>query len=245
MITFDIKNSKLFGIPFLFFGLPVLLIAQPNINEYNKYLTLNNQVVFVTATNYNAAHGKMQLYHRRNSDRKWKLKAEFEVTLGRNGLAFDRKSILNKPAFAVVKQEGDGRSPAGIFALGPVFSYHTIQDLHMPFKKVDTTDICVDDIKSAFYNRLVNTDTLQHKDWNSFEYMRRKDSLYEYGVWVKYNTDTIFAGNGSCIFLHVWGGINSATSGCTAMQKENMLLLIHWLNSKYHPVLLQLVLQKK
>ena len=227
---------------FLFFALPVFINAQSAINNYNKNLTSTNQVVFVTAAKWNATQGKMQLLSRKNNHSHWKLEEEFDVTLGRNGLGFDSRSTINKPDSAAIKQEGDGKSPAGIFALGPVFSYHQIDNLHMPFKKVDTTDICVDDIKSAFYNTLITTDTAKQKDWNSFEYMRRKDDLYEYGVWVKYNTDTIFAGNGSCIFLHIWEGKTSTTSGCTAMAKENMLRLIHWLDNKQKPVLLQVVL---
>lgn len=111
----------------------------------------------------------------------------------------------------------------------------------MPFKKVDTTDICVDDVHSAFYNTWVNTDTAVRKDWNSFEHMKANDSSYEYGVWVKYNSDQIFSGNGSCIFLHVWAGNTSPTAGCTAMEKQNMIMVIHWLNDTQHPVLLQVV----
>ncbi len=111
----------------------------------------------------------------------------------------------------------------------------------MPFKKVDATDICVDDVQSAYYNTLVNTDTASRKDWNSFEHMRRKDEAYEYGVWVKYNSDKIFSGDGSCIFLHVWAGNTSPTAGCTAMEKQNMITVIHWLDDKQQPVLLQLV----
>ena len=111
----------------------------------------------------------------------------------------------------------------------------------MPFEKADTADICVDDIHSAYYNTLVNTDTVRQKDWNSFEHMKAGDDSYEYGVWVKYNSNTISPGNGSCIFLHAWSGSTSPTAGCTAMEKQNMISVIQWLDQKKHPVLLQLV----
>ena len=71
--------------------------------------------------------------------------------------------------------------------------------------------------------------------------MKRNDSLYEYGVWVLYNSDPVTAGNGSCIFLHVWRNENSATCRLYCNVKENMLKLIHWLNKKKNPVLLQIV----
>lgn len=221
--------------------LPVLLQAQISPDQYNPYLAANNPVVFVTAKDWNATQGSMQLYQRANNRQAWKMVRHFEVTLGRNGLAPDRQSLLPKPATAAVKQEGDGKSPAGIFGLGPVFSYHSIKGLKMSFKQVDTTDICVDDVHSAHYNTLVNTDTASNKDWKSFEHMKPADGAYEYGVWVKYNSDKIFSGNGSCIFLHVWAGNTSPTAGCTAMEKQNIIALIHWLDDKQHPALLQLV----
>jgi D-alanyl-D-alanine dipeptidase len=220
---------------------PLFLAAQHGINGYNPYLKASNQVVFVTAPDWNATQGTMQLYQRRDEHHPWKLVRQFAVTLGRNGLGFDRNSILPKPGRVVIKQEGDGKSPAGLFGLGPVFSYHSLNDLKMPFKKADTSDICVDDIHSASYNTWVNTDSVMQKDWNSFEYMQSKDDAYEYGVWVKYNSDKIFSGDGSCIFLHVWSGKNATTAGCTAMEKQNIIMLIHWLDASQHPVLLQLV----
>jgi L,D-peptidoglycan transpeptidase YkuD (ErfK/YbiS/YcfS/YnhG family) len=112
--------------------------------------------------------------------------------------------------------------------------------LKMPFVQVDTNFYCVDDAASSYYNTLIKQDTAKH-NFNSFEYMKRNDDLYEYGVWILYNSDPVTAGNGSCIFLHIWRNENSGTAGCTAMAKENMLKLIHWLNKKRNPVLLQIV----
>ncbi|MEP6950502.1 MAG: L,D-transpeptidase family protein [Ginsengibacter sp.] len=223
--------------------IPAFLGAQA-VDSYDRYLKTSNQVLFVTAPGWNATQGLMRLYGRKDNHHPWKLVNQFAVTLGRNGLGFDRNSILSKPVPLVTKQEGDGKSPAGIFSLGPVFSFHSLKGLKMPFKEVDTSDICVDDTRSSHYNTWVNTDTASHKDWNSFEHMKSGDGSYEYGVWVRYNSDKIFSGDGSCIFLHVWSGNTIPTSGCTAMEKENMIELIHWLDDKQHPVLLQLVENK-
>ena len=222
-------------------SMPVLLRAQAAVGSYNRYLKESNQVLFVTAPSWIATQGLMQLYSRKNKRRPWKLINQYAVTLGRSGLGFDRHNILSKPVSGIIKQEGDGKSPAGIFSLGPVFSFHPLKGLKMPFKEVDTSDICVDDVRSSHYNTWVDADTTAHKDWNSFEHMKSGDGSYEYGVWVRYNSDNIFSGDGSCIFLHVWSGDTIPTSGCTAMKKENMIALIHWLDDKQHPVLLQLV----
>lgn len=241
MNNYPIGNGIRKAFLLVYMLIPLLLVSQTDVRKYNPYITASNQVVFVTAVDWKATQGMMQLYQRESSRHPWRLIHQFAVTLGRNGLAFDKRSVFTEPATVVVKHEGDGKSPVGIFRLGPVFSYHSLQGLRMPFKKVDSTDICVDDVHSAYYNTLVKTDTLSKKDWNSFEHMKANDDSYEYGVWVKYNSDKIFSGDGSCIFLHVWAGIRSPTSGCTAMEKQNVITLIHWLDNKQNPVLLQIV----
>jgi D-alanyl-D-alanine dipeptidase len=185
----------------------------------------------------------MFLYERKNQNKDWKLIDSFKVVVGKNGLGKDRNANIPFADSAPIKHEGDGKSPAGIFPLGSVFSYHSLKHLHMPFVQVDTNFYCVDDVASSYYNTLIKQDTAKH-NYNSFEYMKRNDSLYEYGVWVLYNSNPVIAGNGSCIFLHIWRNENSGTAGCTAMAKENILKLIHWLDKKKNPVLLQEVVDK-
>ncbi len=224
----------------IFFCLLVAFAKAQSITSFNNYLQTSNQVLFVKTPSYNSINGTMFLYERKNNNKGWKLVDSFAVTVGRAGLAKDVNATISFDNNAPVKHEGDGKSPAGIFQLGSVFSYHDVKKLHMPFVQVDTNFYCVDDVASSYYNTLIKQDTAKH-DYNSFEYMHRKDSLYEYGVWVLYNSNPATAGNGSCIFLHIWRNENAPTSGCTAMSRDNMLKLIHWLNEKKHPVLLQVV----
>lgn len=223
------------------FFCPLLASASAQaVTSFNNYLKDNSQVLFVKTPSLNSITGMMFLYERKNTGKPWKLVDSFAVTVGRAGLAKDMQSNLSFNQTMPVKQEGDGKSPAGIFKLGKVFSYHNLTNLEMPFVQVDTNFYCVDDVSSSYYNTLIKQDTVQH-NFNSFEYMQRKDSLYEYGIWVLYNSDPATKGNGSCIFLHVWRDENSPTSGCTAMAREHILRLIHWLDEKKKPVLLQIV----
>ena len=215
------------------------MYAQP-IESFNQYLTGSNQVLYVATANADAIQGTMVLYERKNAGKPWRKKDSFAIVVGRAGLAKDPQTAIPLNITMPVKREGDGKSPAGIFKLGDVFSYHSVNKLHMPFVQVDTNFYCVDDANSAYYNTLIVKDTAT-APFNSFEYMKRNDDLYEYGVWVLYNSDPVIAGNGSCIFIHIWRNENSGTAGCTAMSKENILKLIHWLNKKKNPVLLQVV----
>jgi L,D-peptidoglycan transpeptidase YkuD (ErfK/YbiS/YcfS/YnhG family) len=55
---------------------------------------------------------------------------------------------------------------------------------------------------------------------------------------IEYNTDPIVPGKGSAIFMHIWRGPDSPTSGCIAMAKENFLPLLKWLNWDHNPVII-------
>lgn len=225
---------------FIIFYLPVgFLNAQP-INNFNIFLQNNQQVIFVKIKSESSLSGTMFLYERKNPRRQWRLNDSFAVVVGKNGLGKDITSPLNLINIHSIKHEGDGKSPAGIFPLGPVFSYHKLKHIRMPFVQVDTNFYCVDDAASGYYNTLIRQDSSQH-NFSSFEYMKRPDELYEYGVWVKYNSAPVEPGNGSCIFLHIWRNNQIGTAGCTAMSKQHILKVIHWLNKKKKPVLLQVV----
>lgn len=142
------------------------------------------------------------------------------------------------------KREGDGRSPRGVFPLGPAFGYAATApaSLSLPYRPMLPGAVCVDDPRSEHYNRIVEPDGVDSVDWSSAEAMRRDrvhgDGLYEWGVEVQYNPEGR-AGAGSCIFLHVWRGPESPTAGCTAMAEERLLELMAWLRPEDRPVLVQ------
>ena len=88
-----------------------------------------------------------------------------------------------------------------------------------------TEDIkCIDDDDSTFYNKSVDRLTTNH-DWLSAETMRRKDNFYKYVIEVGYNQRSM-KGNGSGIFLHIGRNSETTTSGCTAMNEQDIKWLI-------------------
>jgi zinc D-Ala-D-Ala dipeptidase len=123
-----------------------------------------------------------------------------------------------------VKHEGDGKSPAGAFALRGSYGYAASAKTALPYQVVDENWKCVDDPKSAQYTRVFDRRTAQ-QDWSSAEDMRRPDELYKWVVDVAHNPAAA-AGSGSCIFLHVWSGPASTTVGCTAMDEGTLAKLI-------------------
>lgn len=196
-----------------------------------------SQLVVVTTRGWNNIDGKMSTYQWKN-DRWEAVLTNIPIVTGRSGLAWGQG--LHDPAFnrGKLKKEGDGNAPAGIYHLTGLFGYQEIS-AKMNSLKVDERTFCVDDIKSAYYNQIVNSDTIT-KDWNSAETMRMKSDAYKFGIFVDYNVKPAIPGNGSCIFMHIWSKSTAPTAGCTAMTENNLLKLINFLDKSKNPVLVQI-----
>lgn len=134
------------------------------------------------------------------------------------------------------KREGDGRSPAGVFALGGAYGYadRAPKGTRWRYTPVDRRWVCVDDSASRAYGTIVETSTVE-KDWTSSEAMARRDALYTWVVEVAHNPAHVAAG-GSCIFLHVWRKADSPTVGCTAMERGKLEDVLAWLDPEARPV---------
>jgi D-alanyl-D-alanine dipeptidase len=146
------------------------------------------------------------------------------------------------PSSGPVKREGDGRSPAGAFALDTVFGFPArglVPWVRLPYVDIETGTECVDDVGSVYYNTIVDRARVRAVDWTSAEHMQRIDQ-YKLGVVVAYNTAPPRKGRGSCIFLHIWAGPRSVTAGCTAMDEHALETLVRWLDPSRRPMLVQL-----
>jgi L,D-peptidoglycan transpeptidase YkuD (ErfK/YbiS/YcfS/YnhG family) len=134
------------------------------------------------------------------------------------------------------------KAPAGIFSIGAAFGYAPYKDaswINNRYIMCTDTLICVDDLHSINYNKLVKKDTAT-KDYNSHEDMLMEKIYYKWGLLVNYNTSKPVPGNGSCIFIHIWGNDHEGTLGCTAMKEDDMLRILHWIKSSANPLLVQL-----
>jgi len=66
------------------------------------------------------------------------------------------------------KREGDLRAPAGVFAVSGVYGYahpDSLGNFHMPYVHVTDGVTCVDDVESAYYNRVVDRNNAAEVDW--------------------------------------------------------------------------------
>ncbi|MCA1623002.1 MAG: hypothetical protein LC778_04245 [Acidobacteria bacterium] len=141
----------------------------------------------------------------------------------------------------LLKTEGDGKAPAGIFDLTFAFgSMAKLDSVKLPYTQLLGTTECVDDVNSKGYNRIVENNKVQVIDWASSEKMLAVGAQYDLGVFVGHNSNPPQAGGGSCIFLHIWKDSKTGTAGCTAMARENIEKLLQRLDANKNPLLIQI-----
>jgi len=138
------------------------------------------------------------------------------------------RCALGRGGVGVKENEGDGRSPAGNWALGRVF--YRPDRVAPPRTGLPTVALepgmgWCDDPAHADYNRLV---TLPHPARH--ENLWRDDGLYDVVVEVRYNADPVVPGLGSAIFLHVAKPGYAPTEGCIALKLKDLLSLLQYCN---------------
>lgn len=216
------------------------VVAPSPIAPYSKSL----QAVVVTTADWSAVKGTARIYERAGKRTSWKAVTEsFPVVVGANGMAWS-DALNDLPSDTggrlLMKTEGDGKSPAGIFALSNAFgTTEKSGKIKLPYTKLEKYTECVDDAKSTHYNRIVNRMRVGNFDWQSSEKMLEIVPQYDLGVFVEHNSEQQ-KGAGSCIFLHIWKNAETGTAGCTAMARPDMEKILAWLDSQKNPVLIQL-----
>lgn len=218
-----------------FIALLSLLVGCATTSPFDQ----STQLIVVTTADWDTTQGELTMHERTNGA--WTQIGEpIPIVVGRTGLAWGDGLPLPLRREGPIKKEGDGKAPAGLFALTSLFGYADASpSAQMPYIVATPTVECVDDPTSAQYNTIVDTQAVP-KTWMSSEMMRRDDEQYREGVVVAHNSNPPAARRGSCIFLHIWTGPDSSTAGCTAMSAENLARVTRWLDAERKPLLLQL-----
>ncbi len=194
------------------------------------------QLLVVTTKNWSTPEGTLQRYALHESG--WKKVGDaIDIKLGRNGLGWGI-GLHEVPKDAeIIKKEGDGKAPAGIFKLKQAFGYAPF-NVKYPYEIYKETDHCVDDVNSKFYNKIVDS-TQVEVDYTSKEDMKFPKDYYKYGIVVDHNhidEEGAIKGAGSCIFIHIK---SVPTAGCTVMHESEIQEIIKWLDADKDPLLLQ------
>lgn len=212
------------------------------VSAWSQAITLpvSKQLMVVVTDNWDNLQGTIYVFNKDGD--KWVLQFSNPVVVGGKGLGIGDGLMPLNITNAPIKKEGDRKSPAGIFTIGTAFGYADYADakwIKNPYIKASDTLICVDDMKSTYYNALINNDPAK-VDYNSFEHMHLAKNYYKWGLFINHNSGKVVPGDGSCIFMHIWENDHSGTAGCTAMTEDSLLRILHWINAADNPLLVQL-----
>lgn len=180
-----------------------------------------NQAIVVHPVKKGCHQAQLSAWQRQGKS--WHRLFFVSAVIGRNGLALPGE-----------KREGDGKTPSGIYPLGPAFGYAPAIATGIDYKEIGDFDFWVDDVRSMQYNQWVNGTPAAR----SFERLKRLDGLYQYGIVIGYNINPVIPGAGSAVFMHVWRRYNSPTSGCVALSQRYLRKILRWLDRKNQPVII-------
>lgn len=140
--------------------------------------------------------------------------------------------VVGKGGIGPKGGEGDGITPIGTYALGPVFGFAAAPPVPVKIKYIQIHErmLVIDDPESKYYNQIVDREEIADPDWNSAEEMG-KIPQYEVGVVIRFNMPAV-PFKGSAIFLHLWESPRHATQGCIGLSRENVLQVISWIDAE-------------
>src|SRR2546423_9629362 len=113
------------------------------------------QLIVGLASDWNSMRGEMELFERAPGGNWSAVSQRWPVLFGKHGLAWG-SGIAGQNENGLHKTERDGRAPAGLFAIGKIYTY----DAQLPpgadfsFHHVSSGDAWVDDVNSPHYNCL-------------------------------------------------------------------------------------------
>ncbi len=193
------------------------------------------QLIVVTSSGWNISTGTLKKYERKSKTASWDaVGAQFDVVVGKNGMAWGKDFLKLAGEGEPIKKEGDGKSPAGLFFVGPTFGFEPSPREN--YRQLKNSTYCVDDTDSEFYNQIIDTEDPKITSNPPHNEKMRDQEFYKIGAEIKYGSSRKL-GSGSCIFLHIWKDSGHGTAGCVAMEEKHIKSLIEWLNPKFKPVI--------
>lgn len=231
--------SNIFLYVWLLIGLLPFATANAAILSPPDILKNSQQLIVVTAPNWNTVNAQLQRYQRLGNSNTWQSYGKpIAVVIGKHGMAWDDKQLITGNSSEPIKKEGDLRSPAGIFLLGTTFGFAVKPEisLKMPYLSINSNTVCVDDVKSIYYNQIIDTSKVAKNSWKSGENMAQVPG-YLWGAVIQYNLFNPIPGAGSCIFMHIWKGAGQGTAGCIAMPEPEVKQILTWLDAKKKPLI--------
>ena len=138
------------------------------------------------------------------------------------------KCSIGKSGVKSSKIEGDLATPKGLFKLGLLyFRKDRIKSLKCKIRKKEIKKNMgwCNDSKSKKYNKEIKFPFKYRA-----EKLYRKDNRYDIIINIKYNYSPVLKNKGSAIFLHLTNKKCTATEGCIALLKKDLLKIIPFID---------------
>jgi L,D-peptidoglycan transpeptidase YkuD (ErfK/YbiS/YcfS/YnhG family) len=193
------------------------------------------QLIVGIADAWESGEGRIQCFQR--DGKAWQaVSPPQRVLFGKNGLAWGI-GVAGQKEPGRHKAESDKRAPAGIFALGKVYTYETAlpPGADYPFYTVSAADAWIEDPALPHYNEHIVIDLKNPPPWFKKQQMKQGDFAHHWKIEIRHNADSPQPGAGSAIFFHIQRGPNKHSSGCTTMPQPILLSIIRWLRAGANP----------
>jgi L,D-peptidoglycan transpeptidase YkuD (ErfK/YbiS/YcfS/YnhG family) len=180
------------------------------------------QLISVEAANSATSLAALQLWQRTGSC--WVAASPpWSALIGRNG-------------FSDHHREGDGTTPVGIFAIGPViYGNAPNPGTKEPYHRLVCGDWWDEDPTSAEYNTFQHVPCGQQPPFGGgSEALWTETVAYPSFAVVDYNTNPVVPYAGSGIFIHA--DIGEPTDGCVSVALGDLDRFLRWLDPKQSPV---------
>ena len=198
----------------------------------------STQCLLGLADSWDSSHATLQLFQK--SANQWQPQGEaWKARLGKNGLIWGR-GLHPLPKNALIKKEGDMRSPAGVFSIGGAWGFDPSIRKHplLPYRKVTPQDLWVEDPSSTRYNQHLVLDRPPSSAWEKKQQMKQSDPAHALKLYIGHNSHPhTIPGDGSSIFFHIWrAGGAKPTAGCTTMDETKLRQLIVRIDPSRNPI---------
>lgn len=191
-----------------------------NVADQLKTVDANHQLILVTTNGSSTSSATIRTFEK-DSKGKWNPILNISGYIGKKGFA--------SPS---AMSEGGKKAPTGKYTIGTAFGRSNNPGTKLPYRKITSDDVWVDDPKSELYNTWQSKSKTKDQ-WNSAENM--DIAAYNYGFVINYNTART-PNKGSAIFFHISG---SYTLGCTGTSQANVVSILKWLDPAKNPVIIQ------
>lgn len=206
-----------------------LLAVDASANYCPRALHRATRLVIITVPNMASVKASMQTFARKSPAASWERRSEPEpAVVGAAGIGWGQTFASFAKKDEPIKREGDKRTPAGVFRLGPTFGF-TAEKITGHVQLQPGKSFCVDDPGSSRYGQIVARSAA--RDAKSGEDMATFP-LYKRGIVVNYPA-LRGAKAGSCIFVHVWSGESVGTASCVALPEARVADLQTWIGTGF------------